>query len=128
MIAMAQPNWALSGQPADSHVDVSEQSGGNPMSTGMRNRITGIAQLAIFLGLVALALAVFTRGGEPECNSTTMHPGDRCVSSKGGSSTYEEMKRARESMMPVIITGGVVAAASVTLIGLRLTRPEHQSA
>ena len=56
---------------------------------------------------------------EVECGGRTMKPGDRCVSSRGSSSTYEERRDVQNNGTWLLVVGGIAVAGSLlTLLTL----------
>jgi hypothetical protein len=81
-----------------------------------------VALAALVIGgfLLCAGLIRAPWSDDVDCGGRSMKPGDRCVSSRGSSSTYEERMEVRENGTWLLIVGGIgVVGGLLTLVAMR---------
>jgi hypothetical protein len=86
------------------------------MSTKLWRAKWAVASVILGLGILFLGAHAYThRGGQPTCAGTKMHPGDVCVSNRGGRQSYSAKKEQNKSPTgPIIfmVFGGIWVLSS----------------
>ncbi|MEV4138366.1 hypothetical protein AB0J72_40130 [Dactylosporangium sp. NPDC049742] len=77
----------------------------------------------VMVGVLAVGVVLLCTGlvrrpwsDDVDCGGQHMRPGERCVSSRGSSATYEERRRVRENGAGILVAGGVITAGSLAAL------------
>ncbi|GAB3136637.1 hypothetical protein GCM10027290_00750 [Micromonospora sonneratiae] len=75
----------------------------------------GVAMVALIVSVIFLCSGLFRQpwSDEVDCGGKTMEPGDTCVSSRGGSQSYDERVEVRENGTWMLILGLVGVGGSI---------------